>query len=133
QTYFETNQAGFPKRLFYPSKRNGVITTVSETQAVPIFKSDGKTIKLAGPLAAQAAKLRSNQAWVAVTLDDAVRQQLLASASGPGVPGGGAAALGEALKDCTALTAWASVQGGNLDLHFGLECTDAAVAQQKVT
>src|SRR5262249_15030197 len=139
QTYFQPKDPNSQiKVMFLPSKRNLVMTSMADQQFAPVFRSDGKTIALNGQLAALAAKLRSNHVWAVANLDDAMRQQLLSSASAPmpgmrAVPGGGGAAMGELLKDCTALTAWASVQSGNLDIHFGLECSDAGVAQAKVT
>ena len=135
QTYFESSPAGFTIRTFYANKRNTVVTSVPETQAVPIFKSDGKTIKLPGPLSALVAKVRSNHAWAVANLDDALKQQLSAAASRsvPGMPaGGGAAGAAEAFNGVTGLAAWANVQSGRLDLHIGLECSDAASAQAKV-
>jgi hypothetical protein len=113
------------------------MTMLSEPRFEPIFRSDGKKIALTGPLPALAAKVRSSHVWVAGNLDDALKQQLMAAGSRPmpGIPAGanGAAAMTEALNGGTAFAAWATVQGGKVDFHAGLECTDAATAQAKVT
>ena len=134
QTYFQPSDGGNPiKASLVPSKRNLVMTSLSEPKFEPIFRSDGKTIKLNAPLPTLTAKVRTSHAWVVVNLDDAVKQQILAASSqAPGVPANSGAAVTQALADCNAVTASATVSGGMVDFHVGLECTDAAAAQAKV-
>jgi hypothetical protein len=127
QSYFKVDEPAAPiKTMYCPNNRILVVSSLADQQLAPILRADGKKPGLTGPVGELAAKLSPHHFWVIVT-PEALRGPLFANnqATPP--------ALAELSKSGTAVALWATVQGGNVDLHIGLNCADDAAAKDAVT
>jgi hypothetical protein len=115
--------------LFVPHKNVIVFANLPDDALTKVVKADGRTVGLSGAAAELARKASSHHLWAVVNMEGPLRDQMLAGGKmAAGLPGGPQAM--EAYQQAKAFAFWASLSGGTVECHVGLECGSADAAQQ---
>lgn len=130
-SYFKVSQPGLTA-VYLPTNRLIVMAEAPDPILDAVFGGEAKKGGSSSEASELMQKIAGNQVWAVCAvqrLDPQVRQQVVAGlvSSMPGAPEGTDPA--NLLDQCRALAFWGSIDGGQIDLHYGLRFGDDAQAK----
>jgi hypothetical protein len=132
QSVFRPTGPG-PKAMFVPNKKIAVFSDLPDDQLATIARSAGNKPAMSADLAALAAKFNTNTIW-AVAGPEALSNPAFQSGMLPALSSSPAGkSIAPVMQSARGFGLSINLAGNDVDIRFGIQCSDDAAAQKAVT